>query len=80
MEAQRDGEIDPHHDPRILVAMILGGVMAGVTEALSAAPRKPLEETQAAAFAFALRAAGISETEIERHQSTQEEPDDLLEN
>ena len=57
--AQRAGEIASSHDPKLLVAMILGGIMAGVTEALSDTPSKPMEETQAAAWEFVLRAAGL---------------------
>ena len=78
-EAQRDGEISPSHDPQMLVAMILGGVMAGVTEALSEVPRKPLSEVQAAAIAFVLRAAGVSEDAAER-QTTEKEADGILPN
>ena len=58
-EAQRAGEIKSGHDPKLLVAMMLGGVMAGVTEALSDVHPKPLAETQAATWAFVLRAAGL---------------------
>lgn len=57
--AQRAGEIESSYDPKLLVSMILGGVMAGVTEALSDAPPKALEETQEAAWEFVLRAAGL---------------------
>ena len=79
-EAQRDGEISPNQDPRILVAMILGGVMAGVTEALSDVPRKPLKEIQAATFAFVLRAAGVREETATEHRTTEKEADDILPN
>ena len=79
-EAQRDGEISPDHDPQILVAMILGGVMAGVTEALSEVPRKALKEVQAAAFAFVLRAAGVEEDASAAQRTTENEADDLLPN
>ena len=57
--AQRAGEIANSHDPKLLVAMILGGIMAGVTEALSDVPSKPIEQTHAAAWEFVLRAAGL---------------------
>ena len=57
--AQSTGEIASSHDPKLLVAMILGGIMAGVTEALSDAPPKPMKETQEAAWEFVLRAAGL---------------------
>ena len=79
-EAQRDGEISPEHDPQMLVAMILGGVMAGVTEALSLVPRKPLKETQAATFAFVLRAAGVGDETATEHRTTEKEADDILPN
>jgi len=79
-EAQRDGEISPEHDPQMLVAMILGGVMAGVTEALSESPRKPLTETQAATFAFVLRAAGIPDEAANENRTTEQEADDVLPN
>jgi len=59
-QAQRDGEIPPDHDPRLLVSMILGGVMAGVTEALSEHPPKPLEEAQREVWSFVARAAGLA--------------------
>lgn len=78
-EAQRDGEISPNHDPQMLVAMILGGVMAGVTEALSCVPLTPLKELQAATFAFVLRAAGIREEAAEQ-QKTENEADGILPN
>lgn len=64
-EAQRDGEIASSFDPKLLVAMLLGGVMAGVTEALAEAPPKTLVETQAATWNFVLRAVGL-EAELDR--------------
>lgn len=56
--AQRSGEIRPDLDPALLVAMILGGVMAGVSEALAQAPPKPLEQTQEEVWSFVERAVG----------------------
>lgn len=64
----------------MLVAMILGGVMAGVTEALASVPRTSLGETQAATFAFVLRAAGIGEQTEADQQETQKEADEILPN
>ena len=60
-KAQRDGQISRAHDPSLLVAMILGGVMAAVTEALATQPPKPLPETQKQVWAFVVRAAGLEE-------------------
>ena len=79
-EAQRDGEISPNHDPQMLVAMILGGVMAGVTEALSEVPRRPLEAIQTAAFAFVLRAAGVDEETAEAQRTAEKEANGILPN
>ncbi|MEM7437861.1 MAG: TetR/AcrR family transcriptional regulator [Myxococcota bacterium] len=79
-EAQRDGEISPEHDPQMLVAMILGGVMAGVTEALTDSRRRPLKEVQATTFAFVLRAAGIRQEAAAEHQTTEKETDGILPN
>lgn len=59
-QAQRDGEIDPAHDPLLLVSMILGGVIAGIGEALAMTPPKPLHEAQSEIWAFVARAAGLS--------------------
>ena len=78
-EAQRSGEISSQHDPQMLVAMILGGVMAGVTEALSRVPRAPLPEVQSAAFAFVLRAAGVTQP-AKQKRVKENETDDLLPN
>lgn len=61
--AQKAGEIDRSHDPVLLVAMILGGVMAGVSQALAANPPLPLARTQEAVWAFVLRAAGLSQAD-----------------
>lgn len=66
-DAQRSGEISSSHDPKLLVSMLLGGVMAGVTEALSDVPPKPVAETQAATWEFVLRAVGL-ETAVERRR------------
>lgn len=58
-QAQREGEIDPAHDPLLLVSMIIGGVAAGVNEALAMTPPKPLKQAQEEIWAFVERAAGL---------------------
>ncbi len=57
--AQRDGEIDPRLDPHLLVSMILGGVFAGITRALSSSPPKPQQQCEREVWAFVVRAAGL---------------------
>lgn len=58
-EAQRAGEIDMSLDPALLVSMILGGVTAGINQALSARPSLPLAQAQQEIWSFVLRAAGL---------------------
>lgn len=59
VQAHRAGEIATDHSPRLLVAMILGGVMSGVSEALADTPPWPLEQTQTHVWSFVERAVGI---------------------
>jgi AcrR family transcriptional regulator len=59
-EAQKAGEIDRTQDPALLVAMILGGVTAGVSHALAANPPMPLVPAQEEIWSFVERAAGIA--------------------
>ncbi|MEX0840187.1 MAG: TetR/AcrR family transcriptional regulator [Parvibaculum sp.] len=59
-EAQKAGEIDKSCDPGLLVAMILGGVTAGVSHALAAKPPTPLAQAQKEIWSFVERAAGIA--------------------
>lgn len=80
LQAQRDGEICADHNPKTLVAMLLGGVMAGVTEALSENPRKPLAETQEVAFSFVMRAAGVSESDAAAQRRRKNERNGILQN
>lgn len=58
-EAQRAGEIDDRYNPKMLVAMVLGGTMAGVIEALEANPPVPLTDTQDQVWSFIQRAVGL---------------------
>ena len=58
-QAQRDGEIDAELDPHLLVSMILGGVLAGVSHALTADPPKPQRRVEQEIWSFVARAAGI---------------------
>jgi len=58
--AQRDGEIDPRLDPHLLVSMILGGVFAGITRALSSNPPKPQQQCEDEVWEFVVRAAGLT--------------------
>ena len=58
--AQRDGEIDRSLDPHLLVSMILGGVLAGVTHALSAEPPKPQARVEREIWSFVERSAGLA--------------------
>ena len=44
----------------LLVAVILGGGMAGVTEALAATPRRNMDELIQDVSAFVARAAGVA--------------------
>ncbi len=57
-QAQRDGEIDATLDPHLLVSMILGGVLAGISHALSTQPPKPQARVAAEIWSFVARAAG----------------------
>lgn len=59
-QAQRAGEIDASLDPLLLVAMLLGGVMAGIRAGLTEEPPKPLDTIQAEVWSFVARAAGLS--------------------
>lgn len=58
-QAQRDGDIDPAFDPALLVSMILGGVMAGLNEALATNPRPEAAGVAAQICGFVARAAGV---------------------
>lgn len=58
--AQKAGDIDKAQDPALLVAMILGGVTAGVSHALAANPPMPLASAQEEIWLFVERAAGIA--------------------
>ena len=58
-QAQRDGEIASSHDPALLVAMILGGVMAGLSEALMMSSRRDADALASEICSFVVRAAGI---------------------
>jgi AcrR family transcriptional regulator len=64
-QAQRNGELPRQHDPRMLVAMLLGGVSAGIAEALSRDPPKPLAQAQREACRFVERASGLAQEEPE---------------
>ena len=57
-EAQREGDIDGRFDPELLVSMILGGVMAGLTQAVSATPRPNKAQVEDEIIGFVARAAG----------------------
>lgn len=57
--AQREGEIDSKLDPHLLVSMILGGVLAGITHALSSDPPMAREEAEREIWSFVARAAGL---------------------
>jgi len=59
--AQRDGEIDPSLDPHLLVAMILGGVLAGVNHALAGKRPKPRTRVEREIWSFVARVAGVDE-------------------
>lgn len=58
--AQKAGDIDKAQDPALLVAMILGGVTAGVSHALAVKPPLPLAAAQEEIWSFVERAAGIA--------------------
>lgn len=58
-QAQRAGEIAADLDPRLLVAMILGGVIAGISEALACQPPRPRRDTEREVWRFVARAAGL---------------------
>ncbi|MGB5812072.1 MAG: TetR/AcrR family transcriptional regulator [Polyangiales bacterium] len=63
-EAQWAGEVDRTYDSKLLIAMVLAGTMAGVTEALAASPRRPLSQTQRDVWSFVLRAVGLPDTPV----------------
>mgnify|MGYP003700642837 FL=1 len=58
--AQKAGDIDKAQDPALLVAMILGGVTAGVSHALRGKPPMPLASAQEEIWSYVERAAGIA--------------------
>lgn len=58
--AQRAGEIDSAQDPGLLIALILGGVTAGVSHALVSKPPLALASAQKDVWSFVERAAGIA--------------------
>jgi AcrR family transcriptional regulator len=58
--AQKAGDIDKAQDPALLIAMILGGVTAGVSHALVSKPPLPLASAQEEIWSFVERAAGIA--------------------
>lgn len=58
-QAQRDGEIDTVYDPALLVSMILGGVMAGLTTALMTKPLPDPLAVEQEIIGFVARAAGV---------------------
>ena len=61
-QAQRAGEIDAGLDPHLLVSMLLGGVLAGVSHALASDPPKPREAVAREIWSFVARAAGLGES------------------
>ena len=59
-QAQRAGEVPAELDSHLLVSMILGGVFAGISEALAAVPRRPRDEIEREIWSFVARAAGVA--------------------
>lgn len=58
-QAQKAGDIAPTLDPHLLVTMILGGVMAGLSEALTLSPLPDAESLASEICGFVARAAGV---------------------